>query len=194
MLIYSTPNRRLSWTSLCANRRRISLSTFLTSIYKKERRGSTPFITTICFTVRNPFSSVFYSFIQPFSTYVWSISWWTFWVEDLMTYRDHIFVDFLPIYFLFQGKASPKEYPGSRLLLPIKYGLDWRKKNGNKIIMSVAPFHISCVIPRKSSLIVLYCELKWKKRDPGWKWRIRRRRHQLSKVTVGLSKLAIFTA
>jgi len=194
MLIYTTPKRRVSWTSIYVNRRRISFSALLICIYVKERKESTSFITTICFAVRNPLSSVFYSFTQPFSTYVRSINWWRFWMEDLMTYRDHIFVDFLPIYFLFQGKASPKEYPGSRLLLPIKYGLDWRMKNGNKIIMSVAPFLISCVIPRKSPLIVLYCELKWKKRDPGWKWRIGRRRHQLGTVTVGLSNLAISTA
>lgn len=35
--------------------------------------------------------------------------------------------------------------------------------------MSTSPLHISCVISRKSPLIVLYCELKQKKRDPRWK-------------------------
>jgi hypothetical protein len=149
---------------MCKSRKNFPFCIPYLYLWEREEK-STSFITTICFAVRNPLSSVFYSFTQPFSTYVLSINWWRFSVEDLMTYRDHIFVDFLPIYFLFREKASLKEYPGSRLLLPIKYGLDWRKKNGEQ------NYYVRCSIPYKlcyTPKIPAHCAVLWIKVEETW--------------------------
>lgn len=192
MLICSTPNRGLSWASLYVNQRKISLSAFLTCIYEKEKVPLLLPQSVSPSEIHFPLFSVplFSLLAHTFGPSADERSGWKTW------WRTGI--AFLSIFFLstfsFKERLLQKSIQDPGCSIQYKYGLDWRKKNGNKIIMSVAPFHISCVIPRKSPLIVLYCELKWKKRDPGWKWRIRRRRHQLGKVTVGLSNLAIFTA